>query len=145
MNAILRAACAALAAAAALQAAAADLCVDGLCVVRAQVAPTHGLMTRYQPLFLVVENRTGKPAAVARFATDAAEEVRVLHGDEWEPPAARALVIAPNEYRRFEGSTPWRILMVGLRQPLEPGDVVYLRMTMRSRKELVIPVRVLDR
>jgi hypothetical protein len=123
---------------------AADLCVEGLCIVRAQVAPTHGLMTRYQPLLLIMENRTGRPISVAGFDTDVADEVQVLYGDEWDVHTARPLVIGPNEYRTLGASTPARVLMVGLRRPLEPGDILHVRMSLKSRKTLAIPVRVLE-
>ena len=58
----------------------ADLCVDGLCVVRAQVGATRGLMTRYQPLYLTVENRTGRRLVVSSFTTEVAEVCATAKG-----------------------------------------------------------------
>jgi copper(I)-binding protein len=125
-----------------LQAHAADLCIDGLCVVRAQVSSSNGTMTRYQPVFLTVENRTGKAKAVVSFRTDAADSVQVLRGDDWDVPASRVLVIAPNEYRTLGASTQWRVMLVGLKSELRTGGVIYLDMKMKSGRSLQVPVTV---
>jgi copper(I)-binding protein len=121
----------------------ADLCVDGLCVVRAQVSATHGLMTRYQPMYLTVENRTGRRLTVSDFSSEAAESVQLLSGDEWEPKVPRKLVVGPNEYRTLGASSEWRLMLVGLKQPLSRGQTIFLKMKMSSGRTLAVPMKVI--
>lgn len=121
----------------------ADLCVDGLCVVRAQVGATRGLMTRYQPLYLTVENRTGRQLVVSTFSTDVAESVQLLFGDEWEPKVPRKLIVGANEYRTLDASSEWRLMLVGLKQPISKGQTILLEMKMSSGRRLTVPMQVL--
>jgi hypothetical protein len=121
---------------------AADLCVDGLCVVRAQVPATSGLMTRYHPLLLTLENRTGEVRSIASLSTAAAESVRVLSGDEWDPPRPERIRLAGHEYKAFDARTELRVMMVGVRQPLRVNDVITLVITVGTRS-LTIPVTVI--
>jgi copper(I)-binding protein len=120
---------------------AADLCVDRLCVVRAQVDPTHH-WTRYQPVFLIVENRTDRQLTVRSFDSPAAESASVLIGDAWEHPSPVALSIGPNEYRSLSGEGPTRLMLIGLKHQLISGQVIFLDMTMNSGNRLRIPITV---
>jgi copper(I)-binding protein len=121
---------------------AADLCVDSLCIVRAQVKATHH-WTRYQPVHLIVENRTDKPRTIKGLSSSAAESVRVLDGDNWDQRKPAPLHIGPNEYWALDGEGPRRLMLIGLKQQLLPGKVIFIEMIMRSGNRLRIPVKVL--
>jgi copper(I)-binding protein len=122
----------------------ADLCIEGLCVVRAQMSSTSGLMTRYQPLFLTLENRTGKPLTVVGFSAEVSEGIQILKGDEWDPVRPRPMVIRANEYLTIEASTPWRIMVFGIKQQLRVGETIFVTMKLKSGRSLTVPVRIIE-
>lgn len=121
---------------------AADLCVDGLCVVRAQVDATDR-MTRYAVLYFTVENRTGRDVTVDGFSTDAADSVQLLRGDDWGRKPPRTLRVAPNEYRSLDGVSEWRLMLIGLRRQLTRGETVFIELRLKSGRKLTVPFTVL--
>jgi copper(I)-binding protein len=126
-----------------LTAQAADLCLEGLCVVRAQATSTNGLMTRYHPLLLTFENRTGQAKSIAGFTTAAADSVNVMRGDDWDAEHATKVRLKPNEYVSLDARSELRVMMVGLKQELHIGDVIYVVITVGKRQSLTIPVTVI--
>lgn len=123
-------------------ASAADLCVEGLCVVRAQVPATSGLMTRYHPLLLTLENRTGQARSITSLSTTVAESVLVLQGDEWSPRRPRRIHLAGHEYKALDARTELRVMIVGLKQALRVNEVIPLVITVGGQS-LTIPVTVI--
>lgn len=124
-----------------------DLCLDGLCIVRAQVLAHSSKMTTYSPLFLTFENRSESAKRIVEFQCEheIAATISILHGDEWDPQVTSPILIRPREYKQITADTSTRVMLIGLNTVLVSGQTFIINLVLDNQRNLAIPVSVIAR
>ncbi|QOJ20950.1 MAG: copper chaperone PCu(A)C [Gammaproteobacteria bacterium] len=122
----------------------ADLCAKGLCVVRAQIQST-GLMTNYQTINLILENRTSDAVNIEYATSDVAQyvDIGIFRDGSTISKQINALTIPARAYMQFNERSNMRFIMIGLREQLQQGTTIYLTLQIKEFGLFTIPVTVI--